>query len=127
MAIAFGQAERISVILAMYSFQLCPFSHFPFPYMFQCEDCLIPHVVHSLKTCYQALADKAPKEIKLKRFTTQGYIGLFLEEDAASWFREIMKLYSVDCKKHGMHLEVRWVSSYAYILGGACRLECKIV
>ena len=67
----------------------------------QCEDGLSPYVIHALKNSFLSLMKEAPQEIKLKRFTTQGYIGLFLEDEAASWFREIMKLFAVECRQQG--------------------------
>lgn len=58
--------------------------------------------MHALKSCFISSIKNAPGEIKLKRFTTQGYIGLFLEEDIATWFRELMKNFAVECRAHGM-------------------------
>lgn len=69
----------------------------------QVEDSLAPYVVHALKTSFMSIIKDAPSEVKLKRFTTQGYIGLFLDEDIATWFREFTKSFATEVKKHGMN------------------------
>lgn len=72
----------------------------------QVEDSLAPYVVHALKTSFMSIIKDAPSEVKLKRFTTQGYIGLFLEEDIATWFREFTKSFATEVKKHGMVIPI---------------------
>ena len=67
----------------------------------QCEDSLAPHIVHALKQCIEAALPSAPKVVRLKRYVAQGYIGLFIEDDAASWFRELMKNFAIEAKRHG--------------------------
>ena len=67
----------------------------------QCEDSLAPHIVHILRKCIETSLPTAPKDIKLKRFVAQSYIGLFLEEDAAAWFRELMKNFAAEAKRQG--------------------------
>lgn len=73
--------------------------------MSQAEDAAVSHLVHSLRKCIDTSLSSAPKLIKLKRFVAQSYIGLFLEEDAASWFRDLAKNFAASCKKHGKLLE----------------------
>ena len=46
----------------------------------------------------------------------QGYIGLFLEEDGASWLRDIMKNYAAEAKKIGIYIRVPWASSFFLII-----------
>ena len=67
----------------------------------QSEDAGVPHLVHSLRKCIDACLPSAPKEIRLRRFVAQSYMGLFLEEEAASWFRELAKNCASDIKKYG--------------------------
>lgn len=67
----------------------------------QAEDAVVPHIVHSLRRCIDTALSSAPTVIKLKRFVAQSYIGLFLEEEAASWFRELAKNFASTVKKHG--------------------------
>ena len=84
--------------------KLSPFLPPPSPpptHTLQCEDNLVPHIVHSLRKCIETALPTAPKDIKLKRFVAQSYIGLFLEEDAASWFRELMKNFAAETKRQG--------------------------
>ena len=69
------------------------------------EDAAVPHLVHSLRKCIDAGLPSAPKEIRLRRFVAQSYMGLFLEEEAASWFRELGKNCANDIKKHGTWVE----------------------
>ena len=71
----------------------------------QAEDAAVPHIVHSLRKCINMSLSSAPKEVKLKRFVAQSYIGLFLEEEAASWLRDLAKNSSTDLKKHGTILK----------------------
>ena len=75
----------------------------------QCEDGLVPHIVHSLRKCIETSLPTAPKDIKLKRFVAQSYIGLFLEEDAAAWFRELMKNFAAETKRQGEQCVGVWV------------------
>ena len=67
----------------------------------QAEDATVSHIVHSLRKCTDVSLSSAPKDIRLKRFVAQSYIGLFLEEEAASWFRELAKNFAADIKKYG--------------------------
>ena len=67
----------------------------------QADDAVVPHLVHSLRRCIDTSLSTAPSLIKLKRFVAQSYIGLFLEEEAASWFRDLSKNFAASCKKHG--------------------------
>ena len=67
----------------------------------KCEDSLVAAMIHCLKRCIEVLIPKAPQDIRLKRYGAQGYIGLFLEEEEASWLREIMKNFSLEAKKIG--------------------------
>lgn len=53
----------------------------------------------------------APAEVKLKRFTTQGYIGLFLDDDIATWFREFTKSFAAEVKQHG-ELEIKIIVEF---------------
>ena len=59
--------------------------------------------MHSLRVCIEAALPSAPKQIQLRRYVAQGYIGLFVEEDAAEWLREITRNFASDVKKHGMY------------------------
>ena len=43
----------------------------------------------------------SPKEIKLKRYSTHGYIGLFIDEESAAWFRNMMDAFAVEAKMAG--------------------------
>ena len=43
----------------------------------------------------------APKEIKLKRYSTHSYIGLFIDEESASWFRNMMDAFASEAKTSG--------------------------
>ena len=61
----------------------------------------MPSITHTLKVCVEAALCAAPKDVRLKRYITQGYIGLFLEEDAASWFRDITHSFATEVKKMG--------------------------
>lgn len=67
----------------------------------QCEDSKVPYLIVALKRCLEASLQQAPKEIKLKRYMVQGYIGLFLEEEAASWFREVMRKFTSEARRQG--------------------------
>lgn len=70
----------------------------------QAEDAAVPHIIHTLKKCIEISLPSAPKSIKLKRFVAQSYIGLFLEENGPTWFREVMKNFAVECKRHGEYM-----------------------
>jgi len=61
-------------------------------------------VIHSLRRCIETLLPSAPIAVKLKRFVAQSYIGLFLEEDGPAWFREVMKNFATECKRHGVYI-----------------------
>ena len=69
----------------------------------QCEDSLVPRIMHSLRVCIEAALPSAPRQIQLRRYVAQGYIGLFVEEDAAEWLREITRNFANDIKRHGMY------------------------
>lgn len=66
----------------------------------QADDGSVPHIVHSLRMCIDLCLSSAPTDIRLRRFVAQSYMGLFLEEEAASWFRELAKKCAADIKKH---------------------------
>ena len=66
---------------------------------------MVPHIVHSLHKCIETSLPTAPKDIKLKRFVAQSYIGLFMEEDAVAWFRELMKNFAAEAKRQGEQWE----------------------
>jgi hypothetical protein len=61
-------------------------------------------MIHCLKTSIDNLLPNGPNDIRLKRYVAQGYIGLFLEEEEASWLREIMKIFTMEAKKIGAYL-----------------------
>lgn len=67
----------------------------------QVDDDLIPQITHILKLCVESALPAAPKEVRLKRYMAQGYVGLFLEEDAATWFRDITHNFASEVKKLG--------------------------
>ena len=67
---------------------------------------MVPHIVHSLRKCIETSLPTAPKDVKLKRFVAQSYIGLFLEEEAAAWFRELMKNFAAEAKRQGERHEL---------------------
>ena len=48
------------------------------------------------------LTEKVISMYEFNGGTFQGYIGLFLEEEEASWLREIMKNFSSEAKKIGV-------------------------
>ena len=63
--------------------------------------------MHSLRVCIEAALPSAPKQIPLRRYVAQGYIGLFVEEEAAGWLRDITKNFANDVKRHGMQDQKR--------------------
>lgn len=67
----------------------------------QADDAVVSHLVHSLRKCVDMAVNSAPSVIKLKRFVAQSYIGLFLEDEAASWFRELAQNCATSAKRHG--------------------------
>lgn len=78
------------------------FPHATLCQFFKCEDSKVPYLIVALKRCLEASLQQAPKEIKLKRYMVQGYIGLFLEEEAASWFREVMRKFTSEARRQGV-------------------------
>lgn len=71
----------------------------------QCPDAMLPQLLHTLKRCIEASMLIAPKEIKLKRYSTHSYIGLFIDEESASWFRNMMDAFAAEAKTSG---KVAW-------------------
>eukprot|EP00731_Ephydatia_muelleri_P012280 Em0006g1174a len=61
-----------------------------------------PQLLHTLKRCMEASMLISPKEIKLKRYSTHGYIGLFIDEESAAWFRNMMDAFAVEAKMAGV-------------------------
>ena len=62
---------------------------------------MLPQLLHTLKRCIEASMLIAPKEIKLKRYSTHSYIGLFIDEESASWFRNMMDAFAAEAKTSG--------------------------
>ena len=62
---------------------------------------MMPHVIHALKESYTSHAHTAPDAIATQRFLSQGYIGLFLEEEASDWLRRVTTSFSQELKKQG--------------------------
>ena len=57
---------------------------------------------HILHKCVEAAMPTAPKQIKLKRFSASNYIGLFLEDDVAKWFKQMMNYFESEMQKESM-------------------------
>ena len=66
---------------------------------------MVPHIIHTLRKCIESSLPLAPKDIKLKRFVAQSYIGLFMEEEEAQWFRDLLQTFSAEAKRHGVVVE----------------------
>lgn len=62
---------------------------------------MMSHVIHILQKCYSSHTHTAPDTILTQRFLSQGYIGLFLEEEGSEWLRKVMSAFSLEMKKHG--------------------------
>lgn len=78
------------------------FAHLTLCQFFQCPDAMLPQLLHTLKRCIEASMLIAPKEIKLKRYSTHSYIGLFIDEESASWFRNMMDAFAAEAKTSGV-------------------------
>ena len=61
-----------------------------------------PYTRHHCLFQQTMLTEKVISMYEFNGGTFQGYIGLFLEEEEASWLREIMKNFSSEAKKIGM-------------------------
>ena len=62
---------------------------------------MMSHVIHILQKSYGSHTHTAPDTIFTQRFLSQGYIGLFLEEEGSDWLRKVMNTFSQEMKKHG--------------------------
>ena len=60
---------------------------------------------HILHKCVEAAMPTAPKQIKLKRFSASNYIGLFLEDDVAKWFKQMMNYFESEMQKEKISIE----------------------
>ena len=77
--------------------------------------------MHSLRVCIEAALPSAPKQIPLRRYVAQGYIGLFVEEEAAGWLRDITKNFANDVKRHGMQDQKRRLDQDIVVLFASLR------
>lgn len=62
---------------------------------------MMSHVIHILQRSYSSHTRTAPDTITTQRFLSQGYIGLFLEEEGSDWLRKVMNTFGLEMKKHG--------------------------
>ena len=92
-----------------------PTSH-PHPPLTQVDDDKVSQVCHTLHKCIETGIPTTPKHIKLKRFVSANYMGLFLEDEVARWFRQLMGYFEMEMKQHGESCDLQPIRSSAHVV-----------
>ena len=56
-------------------------------------------MIHALQCAIDANKGLTPEEIVMTPFLSASYIGLFMEESSAQWFRKVMNSFAVEASK----------------------------
>jgi ubiquitin-associated SH3 domain-containing protein len=81
------------------------FPHVTLCQFFKVDDETVPKMCHILHKCIEQALPSAPSKIKLQRYASASYMGLFLEEEHAKWFRQLLSYFEMEMKKIGIVVE----------------------
>lgn len=67
--------------------------------LFQCKDDNVSRLVRAVSNaCERMSKENSPKKFDLEYFSTQNYVGLFLEEKAANYLRKLADLFAEEAR-----------------------------
>lgn len=75
------------------------FPHVTLCQFFKCDNNKVPQMIHALQGAVNANKSSTPEEIHMTPFSSSSYIGLFMEEPSAQWFRKVMNTFATDASK----------------------------